>query len=49
VLDLSQVSDLPTVLVKGAVPASGAVAYVCRAATCLPAMSSLDDVRASLR
>jgi uncharacterized protein YyaL (SSP411 family) len=43
-LDLSDAPDVPPALVKGAVPASGAAAYVCRGATCLPPMTSLDDV-----
>ena len=48
VLDLSQVRDVPPPLVKGAVPAQGAVAYVCHGATCLPAMRSVDEVVAAL-
>jgi uncharacterized protein YyaL (SSP411 family) len=46
-IDLSRTRDAPAALGKGPAPASGAAAYVCRGATCLPAMSSLDEILAS--
>ena len=46
--DMSGVRDVPAPLVKGAAPASGAAAYVCRGATCLPPLSALDDVVAAI-
>ncbi|MCC6869004.1 MAG: thioredoxin domain-containing protein [Burkholderiales bacterium] len=48
VLDLAGAAALPAALVKGAMPASGAAAYVCRAATCLPAIDSLPGIEAAL-
>jgi len=49
VLDLSRAGDLPPPLVKGAVPGAGAVAYVCRGATCLPPMHAYAEIVLSLR
>jgi len=46
--DMSGVRDVPAPLVKSAAPASGAAAYVCRGATCLPPLSALDDVVAAI-
>ncbi len=48
VLDLAGIPVLPAALVKGPAPASGAAAYVCRAATCLPAVDSLSGIEAAL-
>ena len=47
-LMLSGVADVPAPLVKGAAPASGATAYVCHGATCLPPMRVVDEVLAAL-
>ena len=47
-LDVSSVADVPAPLVKGAVPKSGAAAYVCHGATCLPPMASIEAVVAEL-
>jgi len=47
-IDVSGVADVPAPLVKGAAPASGATAYVCHGATCLPPMRVVDEVLAAL-
>ena len=39
----------PEALVKGAVPAAGARAWVCHGMTCRPPVDALDDVEALLR
>jgi uncharacterized protein YyaL (SSP411 family) len=49
IVDVSSVSEVPAPLVKGHAPKSGAAAYVCRGATCLPPMTSLEAVLAELR
>ena len=41
VIDVSGASDLPATLAKGARPASGAVAWVCAGAQCLPPIADL--------
>jgi len=48
VLDLAACPDVPPALVKGAAPASGAVAWVCRGTTCLPPLVSILDVAEAL-
>ena len=48
VFNLAQVASLPAALAKGPAPGQGAVAFVCRNMTCLPAMYTLDEVGASL-
>ncbi len=48
VLDLAGIAALPPALVKGAVSATGATAYVCRAATCLPAIDTLAGIERAL-
>ena len=47
-IDLSRVADLPAALVKGVVPRSGAVAWVCRGSVCLPPLTALNAVEATL-
>jgi uncharacterized protein len=49
IVDVSGVADVPPPLVKGAVPKSGAAAFVCRGVTCLPPMTSLEAVVVELR
>jgi uncharacterized protein YyaL (SSP411 family) len=41
-------ADAPETLRKGARPASGAVAWVCRGLQCLPPMSTLEAIEAAL-
>jgi uncharacterized protein YyaL (SSP411 family) len=41
-IDLAGVAEVPASLRKGPPPASGAAAWVCRGATCLPPVSSVD-------
>ena len=48
VLDLATCPDVPPALVKGAAPAAGAVAWVCRGTTCLPPFVSILDVADAL-
>ncbi|MEP7275421.1 MAG: thioredoxin domain-containing protein [Betaproteobacteria bacterium] len=48
VVDLGSVDRPPPSLVKGHRPAQGAVAWVCRATTCLPPIASLAGVEAAL-
>jgi uncharacterized protein YyaL (SSP411 family) len=48
VLDLSTQDDVPRALLKGAVPAQGAAAFICQGTTCLPAVSTLDAIVATL-
>ncbi|MBK9116951.1 MAG: thioredoxin domain-containing protein [Betaproteobacteria bacterium] len=48
VLNLAQCTDVPPALAKGAAPASGAQAWVCRGTTCLPPMVSILDVADAL-
>jgi uncharacterized protein YyaL (SSP411 family) len=48
VIDASGVADLPGALVKGAAPKTGAAAFVCRGATCLPPLPSVREVVSAL-
>jgi uncharacterized protein YyaL (SSP411 family) len=48
VFNLAGVDDLPTMLVKGPVPRSGAVAWVCRGTHCLPALTSIEAIEREL-
>jgi uncharacterized protein YyaL (SSP411 family) len=48
VFNLAGIRELPPPLVKGAVPAVGAVAWVCRGTTCLPAIENFDALTAVL-
>ncbi len=48
VFNLARVAVVPAALAKGRVPDRGAVAFVCRSMTCLPAMHSLDEIVAAL-
>jgi uncharacterized protein len=48
VFDLGGALDLPPMLVKGAPPRAGAVAFVCRGMTCLPAITTLEALADAL-
>ena len=48
VFNLANCGDVPPALTKGALPAAGAQAWVCRGTTCLPPMASLLDVADAL-
>jgi len=48
VLDLSGAADLPAALVKGPAPKTGAAAFVCRGATCLPPVSTVGEAVSAL-
>ena len=48
VCNIAGVTDPPPVMVKGARPASGAVAWVCRGTHCLPPIASLDGLEIEL-
>lgn len=48
VFNLAQCPDVPAALAKGAAPATGALAWVCRGTTCLPPMASLLDIADAL-
>jgi uncharacterized protein len=48
VLDLSRVDTLPQALDRGAAPATGAAATVCRGTSCLPAIRSLAELVAAV-
>jgi uncharacterized protein YyaL (SSP411 family) len=41
--------DVPPALVKGATPATGAVAWVCVGTSCLPPMASVEAIEDALR
>ncbi|MCC6194765.1 MAG: thioredoxin domain-containing protein [Burkholderiales bacterium] len=48
VIDLAPARDVPPALVKGATPAKGAAAFVCRGTTCLPRIDALDALLAAV-
>ena len=48
VLDLASVGDPPPALVKGAAPAAGAAAWICRGTACLPPLTTLAEVLTAL-
>jgi uncharacterized protein YyaL (SSP411 family) len=48
VFNLAGVADLPAALVKGAVPATGARAWICRGTQCLPPVDAFDALVAAL-
>jgi uncharacterized protein YyaL (SSP411 family) len=48
VIDLSASAEAPAALRKGAPPPSGAAAFVCRGATCLPRIDSLQAALATI-
>jgi len=48
IFNVAGVPSLPPALAKGATPAGGAVAWVCRGMTCLPPMTSLAAVEHEL-
>jgi len=48
VFNLAGVADLPAALAKGAVPAAGARAWICRGTQCLPPVDALDALVAAL-
>jgi uncharacterized protein YyaL (SSP411 family) len=48
VFNLAGLAGLPVALVKGAMPATGAVAWVCRGTACLPPMNAIDAVMAAV-
>jgi uncharacterized protein YyaL (SSP411 family) len=47
-VDLSRVADAPAPLVKGDPPGTGAAAFVCHGAVCLPAIASLAEAVAAI-
>jgi uncharacterized protein YyaL (SSP411 family) len=49
VFNLADVAALPPALIKGVVPAEGAVAWVCRSTTCLPPVTTLEALTSALR
>ena len=48
VFTIAGVADLPPALAKGARPANGAVAWVCRGTQCLPAITTLAELEREL-
>ena len=48
VFNIAGVANPPAAMIKGARPATGAVAWVCRATHCLPPIASLDDLEHAL-
>ena len=49
VFNLAGVPALPPAVVKGAVPAAGAVAWICRGTVCLPPLTALSAIEHALR
>ncbi len=48
IFNIAGVADLPPALAKGARPANGAVAWVCRGTQCLPAITTLAELEREL-